>query len=161
MPPLSRRRMIRISAAAAGLALLPFGRTVQSEVAVPVTWNGTALGAAASIRIHHTSAAEAQRLIQRSLAEVRRLERIFSLYQVDSALVELNARGALAAPPAELVELLHECRRYFELTGGAFDPTVQPLWQLFAEHFSQPDADPTGPAPGALDGCSRGSVTSI
>ena len=150
MRTLSRRRVIRISAAAAGLALLPFGRALPAEVAAPVTWNGTALGAAASIRIYHASAAEAERLIQQALAEVRRLERIFSLYQADSALVELNARGVLAAPPAELVALLAECGTYWRLTGGAFDPTVQPLWQLFAGHFSRPDADPAGPPAAAL-----------
>lgn len=150
MRALSRRRVIRISAAAAGLALLPFGRALPAKVAAPVTWNGTALGAAASIRIHHASAAEAELLIQQALAEVRRLERIFSLYQVDSALVELNARGVLAAPPAELVALLEECGTYWRLTGGAFDPTVQPLWQLFAGHFSRPDADPAGPPAAAL-----------
>src|SRR5690606_15865657 len=87
MRSLSRRRVIRISAAAAGLALLPFGRALPADVAAPVTWNGTALGAAAAIRIHHASTAEAERLIRQALAEVRRLERIFSLYQADSALV--------------------------------------------------------------------------
>lgn len=147
----SRRRVIRISAAAAGLALLPFGRAVRCDAAAPVTWSGIALGAAASIRIHHRSAAEAERLIRLSLAEVRRLERIFSLYRADSALAALNARGVLVAPPPELVALLNECRTYCELTHGAFDPTVQPLWQLFAEHFSQAGADPAGPPRAALD----------
>ncbi len=151
MRSLSRRRVIRISAAAAGLALLPFGRALPADVAAPVTWNGTALGAAAAIRIHHASTAEAERLIRQALAEVRRLERIFSLYQADSALVELNARGVLAAPPAELVALLEECGTYWRLTGGAFDPTVQPLWQLFAGHFARPDADPAGPPAAAVD----------
>ena len=88
---------------------------------------------------------------ERALAEVRRLERIFSLYREDSALVALNARGALEAPPPELVELLTECRKYAELTEGAFDPTVQPLWQLFAAHFSQAGADPAGPPQAAID----------
>jgi thiamine biosynthesis lipoprotein len=151
MSPISRRRVIRISAAAAGLALIPFGRAVRCDAAAPATWSGTALGAAASIRIHHRSTAEAERLIRRSLAEVRRLERIFSLYRADSALVELNTHRILVAPPPELVALLNECRTYCELTEGAFDPTVQPLWQLFAAHFSQAGADPAGPPAAALE----------
>ena len=96
--------------------------------------------------VHHTSRAEAERSIERALAEVRRLERIFSLYQEESALVALNRRGVLEAPPSELVELLTECRNYAELTDGAFDPTVQPLWRLFAAHFSHAEADPGGPS---------------
>ncbi len=31
------------------------------------------------------------------------------------------------------------------LTDGSFDPTVQPLWTLYADHFSNPDAAPDGP----------------
>jgi thiamine biosynthesis lipoprotein len=31
------------------------------------------------------------------------------------------------------------------VTRGAFDPTVQPLWELYAEHFSREQADPNGP----------------
>ena len=110
-----------------------------------MTWRGLALGAVASLQIHHPDRAAAEKLVRRSLEELRRLERLFSLYREDSMLVALNRRGVLEAPPAELVELLGEARRYSELTGGAFDPTVQPLWALYTDHFSKPDADPDGP----------------
>jgi thiamine biosynthesis lipoprotein len=49
-----------------------------------------------------------------------------------------------------LVALLTECRRCWELTGGAFDPTVQALWTLYRDHFARPDADPRGPPESAL-----------
>ena len=51
----------------------------------------------------------------------------------------------MAAPPAELVELLGICDRAWRTTGGLFDPTVQPLWQCYLEHFSN-----SGPQPGPL-----------
>ena len=35
-------------------------------------------------------------------------------------------------------------------TGGAFDVTVQPLWDLYAAHFADPAADPAGPSEAAL-----------
>nr|WP_247879220.1 FAD:protein FMN transferase [Azospirillum brasilense] len=35
-------------------------------------------------------------------------------------------------------------------TDGAFDPTVQPLWQLYAGHFARPGADPAGPPEAVL-----------
>src|SRR3546814_9849588 len=46
--------------------------------------------------------------------------------------------------------LLNEGIHYSRLTDGAFDPSVQPLWQLYAGHFLQPDADPAGPDADAL-----------
>lgn len=146
----SRRRMIGITAAAAGLSLLPFGRKAHAEAHL-VTWQGAALGATASLQIHHHDRAAAERLIERSLAEVRRLERIFSLYREDSALVTLNRQGFLATPPGDLVRLLDQCRQYCTLTSGVFDPTVQVLWSLYREHFSKPDAEPDGPERAALD----------
>jgi thiamine biosynthesis lipoprotein len=147
---ISRRRFIGISAAAAGLSLLPFGHSAKAQGHL-VTWRGTALGAAATLQIHHPDRAAAERLIARSLQEVHRLERLLSLYLADSALVALNRRGVLEAPPAELVEVLGECLTHAVRTHGAFDPTVQPLWNLYADHFSRPDAAPEGPRPSAIE----------
>lgn len=146
---LSRRRLIGISAAATGLSLVPLGITAKAQAEL-VTWQGQAMGAVAILQIHHHERAVAERLIDRSLAEVRRLESIFSLYRDDSALSVLNRQGLLVAPPTELVALLTECRRYSALTGGRFDPTVQPLWALYRDHFSKADADPQGPPAPAL-----------
>ncbi|MDE2375732.1 FAD:protein FMN transferase [Bradyrhizobium sp.] len=148
--PLSRRRFIRICAAAAGLPALSLAS--KSEAATdPVTWRGTMLGAIATMEIHHPDRSEARRLIGASLAEARRLERLFSLYLKDSVLVELNRTGILVDPPAEMVDLLTISKRYAQLTGGMFDPTVQPLWSLYAAHFSKPNADPNGPPRAELD----------
>ena len=146
---ITRRRFIGISAAAIGLSLPP-SRAALAQAA-PVTWRGIALGAVASLQIHHPDRIVAEKLIRRSLDELHRLERLFSLYRDDSALAVLNRRGVLEAPPAELVELLGESRRYAELTGGMFDPTVQPLWALYTDHFSKQGADPDGPPPSEVE----------
>jgi thiamine biosynthesis lipoprotein len=146
---ISRRRFVRISAAAVGLSLLPSGRPARGGTA-PIIWHGTMLGAVATMEIHHEDRIEAERLISVACAEVRRLERLFSLYLEDSALVELNRTGILVDPAVEMVDLLSTSQRYSELTGGLFDPTVQPLWDLFASHFSRADADPAGPPPTAI-----------
>ena len=149
MARLNRRRAIGISAAAAGLALLPFG-SHGATVAEEVTWQGQALGAPATLRIHHHDRAQALRLVDAVGAEVRRLERIFSLYRDDSDLVLLNRQGMRIAPPSELVEILQLCDSLWELSGGAFDPTIQPLWVTYRQHFSEPDADPAGPSARSL-----------
>jgi len=80
------------------------------------------------------------------LAELSRLEDVFSLYRPGSALSRLNAQGALDAPPFELLECLSLCDRVHGLTGGLFDPTVQPLWAAWARHYS---GETDGPDPGA------------
>jgi FAD:protein FMN transferase len=51
------------------------------------------------------------------------------------------------APP-DLLRLMSETAVMHRLTGGAFDPTVQPLWNLYASHFSGDAVG--GPAPGAI-----------
>jgi thiamine biosynthesis lipoprotein len=147
----SRRRFIGIFAAASGIAMTPL--TPRHALASPMTltapqavsWRGIALGADAELHIHHTDPETAQRLIDKSVAEVHRLESIFSLYQEDSALSVLNRQGYLENPPADMLRLLSESQYFGRLTGGAFDPTVQPLWRAYADHFSAPDADPDGP----------------
>jgi thiamine biosynthesis lipoprotein len=141
----TRRRFIRIAAAAGGALLLPSIAETRASSSELRQWRGIALGADASLHIFHPDPAEAERLIGASLDEVRRLEGIFSLYRKDSALVRLNRDGHLDAPPAELVELLAISAHFSRLTAGAFDVTVQPLWELYGQHFSVPDADPVGP----------------
>ncbi len=146
--PVCRRRFITITAAAAGL---PLTGVQAAQLPQARVWRGTALGAAATMQIHHPDKAAADRLIQQSLAELERLERIFSLYRTDSALVRLNRDGRLDDPPLDLVRLLAECQNFGALTGGTFDVTVQPLWKLYASHFAQADADPAGPQPAAVE----------
>lgn len=145
---LSRRRVIKIAGAALGLAALP-----RASSAAPTlrTWRGTALGADAHLSLYHSDPHAAERIIAACVTEVRRLEAVFSLFDPSSSLSSLNRQGLLDSPPPELLFLLTESQRVGALTGGAFDVTVQPLWRLFAGHFSQADADPAGPPVAAID----------
>ncbi len=77
-------------------------------------------------------APEAAAITARALAEIARLEDIFSLYQTNSALSQLNAAAVLNAPPPELLECLTLAGSVHRATEGLFDPTVQPLWALWA-----------------------------
>jgi thiamine biosynthesis lipoprotein len=72
------------------------------------------------------------RLVQVAVAEIARLEAIFSLQRADSALSRLNRDGRLDHPPLELVAVLDTAAMLSKLSGGAFDVTVQPLWLLHA-----------------------------
>ena len=130
---IGRRRFISITAGAGLTALAGPLAMASSSTAPMYRWRGIALGAAASLAIAHQ---DAPRLVALAQAEIARLEAIFSLYRPDSALSRLNAQGRLAAPPFELVELLSICDSLNDITGGAFDPTVQPLWALYAQSYS-------------------------
>jgi len=130
---IGRRRFVSI-AAGAGLSALIGGNAKGAPSGTPLyRWKGVAMGAAASIAIAHENAAA---LVERAQAEISRLEAIFSLYRTDSALSRLNAKGRLAAPPPEMIELFALCDALHALTGGAFDPTIQPLWKLYAESLA-------------------------
>jgi len=147
---IGRRQFIRITGIAAGLALTP--ALLRPAAAAPMLhrWSGTALGGDASLLLYHPDPAAAASLIAQSVTEMRRLEKVFSLYQRDSAISRLNRDGQLEAPPLELVELLARAEQFSRATGGVFDATVQPLWELYAGHFSRADADPQGPPADAV-----------
>ena len=139
-----RRRFLSILASCAGLAVPGAARAViRPEV---TTWRGTALGALASMTLVHPDRAAARAQLGSCLLEIERLEAILSLYRQDSAIVRLNAAGELHAPPHELVELLAFGLSLSHASRGAFDPTVQPLYRLYADHFAVPGADVRGPS---------------
>jgi thiamine biosynthesis lipoprotein len=123
---LSRRRFLSISAA---IAIIPSAATANIPVA---RWQGVALGAGASMQLVGLSDNEAAPIFEQIEQEVARLENVFSLYLEDSVLSQLNRFGAIDNPPSELLELLSIASTIHSATDGAFDPTVQPLWVLYA-----------------------------
>jgi len=76
--------------------------------------------------------AKANELFTKATAELLRLEQIFSLYVEHSSINQLNDAGQLASSPPELVAALNLSADLHRQSQGAFDPTVQPLWELFA-----------------------------
>lgn len=142
--PVPRRRALAAVAAAAAFPLTALAARPR-ESPPAVRWGGVALGAPAEIVLHHPDRRRAERALAACLAEVARLERVFSLYRPDSELVALNRAGRLVRPSHDLVALMAAAQRFGRLSGGRFDVTVQPLWQLYAAHFARRGADPRGP----------------
>lgn len=145
--PPTRRRFIAITAAATGLAAL--GGGARATEPKPLVWRGAVMGARAQITLYHEDAQWAQAQLRGVQGEIDRLENLFSLFRENSELVRLNRAGRLANPDIDMLELLSGAVAFTELSGGAFDVSVQPLWQLYARHFAAPGADPDGP--GAQD----------
>jgi len=130
---ISRRRILFIAAASFAYAATPAGAR-----APDFHWRGHALGTEADLVLDGVSEAAGQRAAAAVMKEVARLERIFSLYRADSALVALNRNGDLPAPPAELVDVLTLARAVHVASDGLFDPTVQPLWEASVRALARP-----------------------
>jgi len=144
---MSRRRAITVLAAAAGLPLLVRAGDAQARL---YRWEGTTLGAPSSIQLYHSDETKARAAIADALAELARLEAMFSVYRADSVLSVLNRHGRLDGAPAEFMELLGRAKALAEASGGVYDPTIQPVWQLYLGHFTAAAADPSGPSAGDL-----------
>jgi FAD:protein FMN transferase len=131
----TRRRVLRIVAAAAGVPLMIAAVRASAPKGQLHSWQGEVLGAFSELTLWHADAAFAQRTIRKVRQEIERYERIFSLYRPESEIVRLNAGGRLARPSPELRALVEESQRIGALSAGAFDITVQPLWRLYEAHF--------------------------
>lgn len=139
--PLPRRRALKIIAAAVGTALTTSAERPATAVE-PCIWRGVVLGAAASITLYHANPAYARKILAQIGAEIRRLEKEFSLYRPNSALCRLNRQGYLDRPSFDMLRLLGEARVISEVSDGAFDVSVQPLWKFYQD----PDANSGGQA---------------
>jgi thiamine biosynthesis lipoprotein len=149
---MQRRRFIKILASsAAGLSLGQLSAANASTALEAVRWSGYTLGAEGSFTLYTEDRASAQTILQHCCAEIRRLESLFSLYEPNSELCQLNRTGQLDHPAPEWHALLAATNRAHALSNGLLDPTVQPLWQTYAAHFKQaPDAT-EGPSQSDID----------
>lgn len=138
----TRRRVLRILAAAVATSLAP--RALAREIA----WCGSALGADVSVVFSGADAAVAEGAVARIVAEIERLETIFSLQRGDSELARLNAAGRLDVPSPDLVHVLTRAREAHATTHGRFDPTVQSLWKFHVDWYA---IDPARKRPSEVD----------
>jgi len=88
-------------------------------------------GTKLSLRAAHPDGARADAALDAAVGTIRAIEAQMSLFRPDSALARLNREGVLNAPPADLVAILQSAQAISARSGGAFDVTVQPLWDAF------------------------------
>jgi FAD:protein FMN transferase len=149
--PISRRRALLMLGMGGGAAFLCAGDRARRPLRL-YRWEGTSLGSPAQLLLYHTDREAAAQAIGRCVAEIERLERTFALYREDSEIARLNREGRLAAPSQELLVLLSRSVQLSELSEGAFDITVQPLWTLYARHFFAAATPPAeGPSRRAIE----------
>ena len=100
----------------------------------PLAWrrrDWLGFGTMLSLRAGGEDETQLERALDASVAAVRAIEAQMSLHDPGSALSRLNRDGELIDPPGELLAVLRLAQWMARHSAGAFDVTVQPLWQLF------------------------------
>ena len=102
-----------------------------------------ALGTDIEFTILHHDEKLANLAIDEALAQIETVEKVMSLYRPDSQINQLNNHGLLRDPDPMFSHVLSKAKKLSELSAGAFDVTIQPLWKLFHSRSLQgrlPDA---------------------
>ena len=86
------------------------------------------------IKAAHTDAGRLQQALNESVKAIRSVEKQMSLFDPDSAVSRLNRLGELRQPDTELVSVLSLAQYVSQRSEGAFDVTMQPLWNLWLLH---------------------------
>lgn len=104
----------------------------------------TIMGTDVTITVVAKSEAEGAAAIDAAMAEVRRFDRMMSLYKDDSEITRVNlaaGKHPVKVSP-EMIEVVEAAARVSGLTHGAFDVTIGPLvvlWQMRLKEGKTPD----------------------
>lgn len=136
---IKRRRFITLCMAG-GASLVSLPSFAKQSVIKPYYWNGYGMGAEISMTLYHP---HAQALTKNIHEKIIALENIFSLYNNTSDIRILNDTGILENPNPLFVQLLRQSKALHTQTGGAFNITVQLLWELYQSSFSTYNKPPS------------------
>lgn len=90
-----------------------------------------AFGTTIAVTVLHHDQRQAELAIEDALHAARNIDRLMSIYSPASQVFQLNRDGNLARPDAHFLTVLAQAQALSRWSDGAFDITVQPLWQLF------------------------------
>lgn len=127
--PGGRRRRVKLRIAALLLAFSGLATAATADAAA-VTRARYLMGTICTVTVESADTARAVGAIGAAFGEIARLEQVMSSWRSDSELSRLNASAATSAPfecSAELFAALDSSRAFAALTGGAFDPTIEPF----------------------------------
>lgn len=138
-----RRQILGLFCSSVVLSQWPLAALAKSSEVELFEWRGIALGADAQLKIYHEDKREARNLLNAVLQEVQRQERLFSLYRDDSVISHLNKEGEVSGFPHDFYWLMSLADEHVRLTRGAFDPTIQILWETYRDYLVEnPQASP-------------------
>jgi FAD:protein FMN transferase len=134
---ITRRTALRVVGAGISLPLSVMAlRSMTNHIPQPARWSGSCLGALSQITLWHNNKSVAERAIGQLVIEIERLEKVFSLYRYDSEISILNRTGKINSASVDLINVLQHGQNVANISGGAFDPTIQSLWKSYADQIS-------------------------
>lgn len=89
------------------------------------------------LKVAHDNVDQLETALSAAVGVIRQVERQMSLFDPDSALSRLNRTGSLQNPDVRLVAVLNLSEQVSHRSGGAFDITMQPLWQVWAKSAAE------------------------
>ena len=113
------------------------GLGVRAAVHESLVWQERSLmgfGTTLWLKAAHTDASRLHEALDASVKAIRAVEKQMSLFDPDSALCRLNRFGELRKPDPELLSVLTLAQYVSRRSAGAFDVTMQPLWNLWSLH---------------------------
>lgn len=123
-----------LAAAGALPALAATAQRSQREVHDALVWRERVLqgfGTTLWLRAAHADAGRVELALERAVKRIRAIEAQMNLFDDGSALRRLNRSGRLERPDAQLLQVLRLSSRIAADSSGAFDVTMQPLWELW------------------------------
>lgn len=96
-----------------------------------VTRTSWALGSTVTMTALHENKVVAASALEAAFAELETVEQVMSIYRPASQLCRLNRDGVCDNPHPYLVEVLQAAAAMSRRTRGAFDITIQPLWEAY------------------------------
>lgn len=94
---------------------------------------GHAFGTDVSITVAAPHERSAEAALDAAFHEIRVVERAAALFAPRSEIARLNSQGRLDEPSPLLLDLLGFAAKLHDLSAGAFDCTIQPLWRCYAD----------------------------
>jgi len=132
---MQRRQLLQLGM---GLGFsLGHGMGVHAGARESLVWQERSLmgfGTTLWLKAAHTDASRLHEALDASVKAIRSVEKQMSLFNPDSALCRLNQHGELRKPDADLVSVVTLAQYVSRRSAGAFDVTMQPLWNLWSLH---------------------------
>ena len=134
---INRREFLRIFAAAGigGLCLKAGLSKLNAEQVVHVSQ--VMMGTVVNLTLISPDVPTARNTAQACFKKMKRLETIFTRFEPSSQVSILNLTGRITSPDPGFYEVLHLSQKISQLSQGAFDVTVKPLYDLYAAYASR------------------------
>lgn len=89
-----------------------------------------------TVMVYAPNETKASQAIDRAFAAISKIDTLMSTSKEESQLVLLNKEGKLQNADPAFIDVIEKSRYYSEVSGGAFDITIQPILDLWKSKFS-------------------------